>query len=456
MQPFTMRRTLLFSLAVAAYSAAADPSYFRDVRPILQRVCQGCHQPALKSGNLDLTTFEGLATGGKRGPSFAPGNPEASILVKYLTGELKPQMPLGQPPLPAEQIAMFRDWIRAGAKDDTPAAARETITPDKPIEYQRPPVITALAFSPDGKHLAVSGYRETLIHTADGSSLVKRLPGLSERIQGIAWSSDGKLLVVSGGTPARFGEVQFWDFAAGKLLHSTTLTNDTVFGGALSPDGRRVAVGGADYTVRILDAATGQELHRLASHENWVLATVFGVDGKRLVSVGRDRAAKLTDVQAGQFLENINLLRGELAALARHPARDIVVIGGEDRIPYIYAMDRPRNMKIADDSTLLRKLDRQNGAILALAWSPDGKYIAVGGAAPEVTLYDADSGVLKASLKGHSAGIYALAFSPDSSTLATGGFDGQVRLYRIPAGELIKAFVPVPLSPSLSSIRSQP
>ena len=126
--------------------------------------------------------------------------------------------------------------------------------------------------------------------------------------------------------------------------------------------------------MRIVDAASGKELFKIGNHENWVLGTVFGVDGKRIVSVGRDRAAKLTDATSGAFLENVNLLRGELAAIARHPSKDIVVIGGEDRVPYIYMMDRPKNMKIADDTTLIRKLDRQDGAIAALAWSPDGAH----------------------------------------------------------------------------------
>src|SRR3984893_1703591 len=99
---------------------AAGASYFRDVRPIIQRQCQGCHQPNLKSSNLDLTTYEGLAAGGKRGPALG-------LLVKYLTGETKPQMPLGMPPLPPEQIELVRNWVAAGGKDDTPEAARETI-----------------------------------------------------------------------------------------------------------------------------------------------------------------------------------------------------------------------------------------------------------------------------------------------------------------------------------------
>jgi mono/diheme cytochrome c family protein len=426
-------------------------SYFRDVRPILQRQCQGCHQPAVKSSGLDLTTFDGLSKGGKRGASFTPGAPAQSLLVKYIKGEAQPAMPLGGAPLNAEQIASISSWIAAGGKNDTPAEVTDSISLDRPPVYLQPPVISALAFSPDGTALAVSGYREVLLHKADGSGLVSRLVGQSERINGVAYSPDGTKLVAAGGTPARFGEVQIWDPAAGKLTRSITLTNDTVFGASVSPDGKEIAVGAADNSVRLIDASTGKELQKIGNHENWVLGTVFGVDSKRVVSVGRDQAAKLSDAASGAFLENVNLLRGELAAVARHPKKDIVVIGGADRVPYVYLMDRPKVMKIADDTTMLLKLPRQDGAIAALAWSPDGKTIAVGGMGQEVNIYDSESGKLVASCKGHSAGIYAIAFTPSGDRLASGGFDGHVRLYNPATGELVKDFVPVPLSAAVTS-----
>jgi len=225
------------------------------------------------------------------------------------------------------------------------------------------------------------------------------------------------------------------------------VSSDTVFGASLSPDGAKVAVGCVDNTVRAFETATGKELYKISSHENWPLATVFGIDSKRFVSVGRDSAAKLIDANAGQFLENVNQIRGELTAVARHPNKDEIVIGGSDRVPYVYLMDRPRNMKVGEEATLVRMLEPQDGAIFALDWSPDGKRIAVAGAGASVNLYDADTGARTASCQGHSAGIYSVAFSPDSAHLATGGFDGRVRLYRSADCSLEKAFIPVPLVP---------
>ena len=234
--------------------------------------------------------------------------------------------------------------------------------------------------------------------------------------------------------------------ATGTLLKSVLVGGDTVFGASLSPDAKKVAVGCTDNTVHVFETSGGHELYKISSHENWVLATVFGVDSKRFVSVGRDRAAKLIDAEKGQMLENVNQLRGELSAVARHPKKDTIVIGGEDRIPYLYMMDRPRNMKVGEEATLIRKLEPQDGAIFALDWSPDGKVIAVAGAGSKVNLYDAESGAKLTACSGHTAGIYCGAFSPDGARIATGGFDGQVRFYKASDCSLQKAIVPVPVT----------
>src|ERR1700730_16877414 len=133
-------------------------------------------------------------------------------------------MPFGHPPLAANDVSTIRDWITSGARDDSPSETAST----EPAVYEQPPVITALRFSPDGQTLAVSGNREVLLHRADGSGLVKRLPGKADRILSIAFSADGTLMIAGGGTPARFGEIQFWDPREGTLLRVVEAPSDTV------------------------------------------------------------------------------------------------------------------------------------------------------------------------------------------------------------------------------------
>src|SRR5260370_11256812 len=101
--------------------------------------------------------------------------------------------------------------ISRGAKVSPPASARVVIDAEHPPTYTNAPVITALDYSPDGKMLAVAGYHEVLLHKPDGSGILGRLVGMSERIESVAFSPDGKWLAATGGDPSRFCELQIWD-----------------------------------------------------------------------------------------------------------------------------------------------------------------------------------------------------------------------------------------------------
>ena len=382
MRLFRIVTTVFLSVLAGGVASAEDKkplipevvSYYRDVRPIFALNCQGCHQPAKPLGQFVMTSTAGLFQKGESGETgVVPGHPEQSMIVRQLTPQNgKPAaMPKGKDPLAEHQVAIITKWIAQGAKDDTPAKHRLEVSQEKPPVYELPPVITALDFSPDGNLLAVSGYHEVLLHKADGSGLVARLVGMSERIQSLAWSPDGTRLAVTGGSPGRFGEVQVWQIhrkarplggftdagmrlAAGgvapslslitlatpafpkfgdiptnevtatKLKLANSVTYDTVYGVSWSPDGTKIAFGCADNTIRAIDATTGKQILYQGAHSDWVLDTVFSVDGQHLVSVSRDRSMKLTDVATQRFIDNVTsitpgALKGGLLTVDRRP-----------------------------------------------------------------------------------------------------------------------------------------
>jgi len=312
---------LACGLATPAWSAdppagaPAPISYYRQVRPVLQRACTGCHQPAKAGGGLLMTSHALSLKGGEQGALWVPGQPENSLLIEVVTGD-PPYMPKNAPALSKEQVELLRKWIAEGAKDDTPTEVEDQITPENPPVYHSLPVITALAWSPDGQWLAVSGFREVLLHKADGSGLAGRLVGRSQSITSVAFSPDGKLLAATGGNPALFGEIQFWNVADRKLERSATVSTDTLFGGRFSPDGSLFACGGADNSARIFKVADASQQLKFDAHADWVLNTAFSVDGKHMITVSRDRSMKLSIVESGQFVDNITS-----AASSSHPRR---------------------------------------------------------------------------------------------------------------------------------------
>ena len=222
-----------------------DISYYKDIRPIFQANCQGCHQPSKAKGKYIMTEFDKLIAGGDSGDAaIVPSDLEKSYIVELITPENgEAEMPQKADPLHETEIALIKKWISEGAKDDTPEGAKQRYTAENPPEYVKPPVISALDYSPDGSLLAISGFHEVLIHKSDGSAMESRLVGLSERIESISFSPDGKKIAVTGGLPARMGEVQVWDVTTRKLSLSVPVTYDTVYGGSWSPDGKLIAAG---------------------------------------------------------------------------------------------------------------------------------------------------------------------------------------------------------------------
>jgi WD40 repeat protein/mono/diheme cytochrome c family protein len=459
--------------------ASAEPvSFYRQVRPILQRHCAGCHQPAKLGGTLLLTSFEGLKTGGENGSGFEPGKPDESLVIDYISGD-EPLMPLNEEPLEAAQVSLIARWIQEGAKNDTPEAVQDSISAENPPVYAGPPVITSLAYSPDSRFLAVSGFHEILLHKADGSGLEARFVGRAQRLESIAFSPDGNTIGAVGGTPALFGEVQFWNIPEKKLTRSVTISYDTLFGASFSDDGSQFAFGGADNRARVLRVADAEQLMRFDAHADWVFGTTFSKKLDHLITVSRDMSMKLVIVESGQFVDNITsitpgALKGGLMAVQRHPGKDQVLTGGADGEPMLYKVFQTRKRIIGDDFNRIRAYQKMPGRIFDLEFNADGSQFvagsssATGGAARIYNTGEFESAkinttgdlgdtrretaersqvqMLAHELAGIDSPIFAVAFRPDGKQVAVGGFDGMVKLYDTESGVLVKEFVPVEIT----------
>jgi WD40 repeat protein len=483
--------------------ALPDPvSYYKHIRPVFQAKCQGCHQPSKAKADYIMTEVAALIKGGENGAAIVPGKPAESHLLELVVtaaGEKRPEMPPKEEPLTPYEVSLVTKWVEQGAKDDTPENARQQYTMANPPRYAVPPVVNSLDYSPDGSLLAVAGFHEVLVHKADGSGLVKRLVGLSERIQSVRFSPDGKKLAVAGGLPGRMGEIQVWDLEKAELILSKIVGFDTAYGASWSPDGTLVAFGLPDNTVRAIQAANGEQVLFMGSHNDWVLDTDWSTKGDHLISVGRDMTAKLTETATERFIDNLTsitpgALAGGLNTIDRHPTQDHILVGGSDGVPQIYRTKRETVRKIGDNANLIRKYPAMKGRIWDAAFAPDGKtFAAVSSldATGQIHLfkseYDAtitpelkklfetvqrapdsegkvdpvlDEFYTRGAelLKGLDlpAAMYSVAFAPDGKTIATGGADGKIRLLDAKTLAEKKTFAPIAIDAALPEVKPDP
>ena len=154
--------TLTFLLATTHTALAAENvNYQRDVLPILETYCIGCHTEDEAQGGLVMESHEALMVGGESGVAITPGEPASSRLLMMIRGQLEPNMPPeGEEQPGEEELEVLATWIQQGAlgPGGNLPLKRELRTPKIKTEPGVVLPITAFAFSADGSMHAVARY----------------------------------------------------------------------------------------------------------------------------------------------------------------------------------------------------------------------------------------------------------------------------------------------------------
>lgn len=436
--------TVLFWAAWLTSTRAAEPvSFCRDVAPVLLKRCAGCHGAAEPKGSYRLHTYEALLKPGESGERpVVVGKAGESTLYRLISStDADERMPREGDPLPPETLALVKRWIDDGASFDgpgpqTPLAALvpKQPHPAAPSVYPLPLPITALAFRPDGRELAVSGYHEVTIWDPANGALLRRIGNIDQRTLALEYTPDGALLAVAGGTPALSGEVVLVDPASGHRTQTLDSLSDVAFGLAMAPgDKPRLAACGADRSIRIYDLSTGSRERLIEDHADWVTAIAWSPDGNQLVSASRDRTAKVFDTKTGETLATFSGHGQPLYAVAFAPDGQQVYSAGADK---------PVHQWTAATGKTTGKVAALDGDVYALTLR-GGRLFS--GAADKLAREHALADLTVArTFSGHTDVIYALAYHAASERLATGSFDGQVRIWNAASGQPIATFQATP------------
>ncbi len=416
-----------------AIQSAADkepPGYTTHIEPLLKARCLACHTSTGKMGGLVMESYESLLKGGVHGPIFVPGKSSESRIVLMLEGKVQPRMPFGGEPLDPRDISLIKAWIDAGAKGPTGretaplAAAPKLAIPE--VKPQVPVVspVGALAFSPDGKLVAVGGYQEVRLMDAANGKIVAAFSGHADLVRALAFSPDGTKLAAAGGQPARSGEIKIWDVRSHELLRTIEGHNDCIYSVAASPDGKMLATGSYDKMVKLWDFSTGKELKNLKDHIDAVFAVAFSPDGKRLASGSQDRTVKIWDVAAGQRVYTLSEALDSINTAAFSPSGSQLASAGVDKQIRVYNLGEK-------SGSLAVSMIAHEDTILRVVYSPDGKTLISTSADRTIRVWEAPTISAIKVLEKQPDWVEALSVSPDGKWLAAGRYDGTVSIYQL-------------------------
>ena len=457
-----MARWLILPLIVAvvrpALGGEGEVSFKDHVAPILVRRCLACHGPKKAFAKFRLDTFARLMAESDAGKTIEPGKPEESLFLDLIVlSEPTGRMPKDADPLPEAEVQVLRRWIEQGAKPgeieenvDLAGLVARANQPAAPASYPSPVPVSALAFRPDGGELAVGGYHEVTIWDPSTGRLVRRLPGLAQRTQGLAYNADGSLLAVAGGTPGESGELALLDPKGGQAPRSIASASDILLAVAFSPDGSLVATSGADRAVRVLEVGSGKELCQVKQFADWVTGVAFDREGSTVAASSADKLVKVFEARTGK-LRATYLGHGEpVLAVAFDLESNKAVTAGADKRLHIWD---PKVIAAEDGTAALleerfkkelssRTVDGFGDDILDLVVARGNVFSA--SADGKVRQHDLKSAAPIRTIDGNGDWAYALAVDAPGRRLAVGGFDGSVRVHEIEDGREVARFVAAP------------
>jgi len=295
--------------------------------------------------------------------------------------------------------------------------------------------VDSLAFSPDNQYLATGGAKNTVfIRRASDGQVVRSMPMPGQKIgqvTGLAFSPAGNIVAAGGGDTS----IRFWQVSDGSLSRSVEKIHNWPLEVAFSPNWKYF-VTGSQKQVRLGQVEDGTVLKVYNGHTGDVNAVAYSPDGKTLASGSDDFSVRIWNANES---ESLHILRGHtdrVRTVAFSPDGTLLASGGED--------NEIRLWQVADGQ-LIRTLRGHGGrtgdgfnllftdmtkGVRDLAFSPDGTVLASAGSDGTVRLWRIADGKLLKTLSGHTNVVNKVAFSPDNRLLASGSGDSTIRVWR--------------------------
>jgi serine/threonine protein kinase/Tol biopolymer transport system component len=246
--------------------------------------------------------------------------------------------------------------------------------------------------------------------------------GNAGEVYSVAFSPDGKTLA-SG---SRDQTIKLWGVSTGKCTTSLTGHTRVVHSVAFSPDGKTLASGSRDQTIKLWDVSTGKCTATLTGHTESVYSVAFSPDGKTLASCSGDQTIKLWGVSTGECTASLTGHTASVRSVTFSPDGKTLASGSGDQTIKLWGVST---------GECTATLTGHTATVYSVAFSPDGKTLASGSWPPAIKLWEVSTGKNTSTLTGHTKVVHSVAFSPDGKTLASCSGDQTIQLWDVSTGK---------------------
>lgn len=448
-----------------------DPvEYAKDIEPILEKKCWVCHSGTELRGKYDMSTYEKVMKGGKRGAKIiVPGKADESFFFQSCARLVQPMMPpKTDEPLNSQEASLIKLWIDQGAKAPTTMRIKEKIVVNLPPVLVKP--VRAVAVAPDGKTVAAS--RGNQVHLFELKTVPAEKKGDKDKtewafakslldpelktpdgkpakaahislVESMAFSPDGKLLLTGS-----FQELTVWDMEKAAPKQRVGGFADRVCAVAFSADGKKFVTGGGapteDGEIKVYDTDGAKLFTEVkAGHSDTVFGAAFSPDGKLLATCGADKFVKVFELptEAGKPAKFVKAFEGHthhVMGVGWTPDGKKLASCGADN--FVKVWDYEKGEK-------LRDMQGHQKQVTALVFVGKTAQFVTGSGDASVRMWNADNGGNVRSFPGANDFVYAVSASTDGSVVASGCEDGVVRVYNGTNGTLLKAALPPDAEP---------
>lgn len=285
--------------------------------------------------------------------------------------------------------------------------------------------------------------QQTLARAVYGPGARYRLRAHQKSVLDVAFSPGGSTAYSASAD----GTIGIWNLTDGTLANQIVLEAAVPGSIAVNPDGTELAVGMFDGTIRLLNADSGEERLLLTGHSALVTRLAFSPDGTRILSGSLDRTLRLWDAASGEQVLQIDS-PGAILNVAYSPDGLYAASssGDSDISAQAQSPVRDRTVRVWDLATgeEVQRFEPNSGFVRSVTFSPNGRVVAAGTWDQEnggrIHLWSVATGEIVTTLYGHTDIITSVAFSADGRLVYSGSWDRTLRVWNLTTSLEIQRF----------------